>query len=84
MNHKKKKVLPILYCLFICSQIEDCTGAEEAGAELASKVDRISYIGKAGWEMPHQLWLVKTLPQLSQTKQDTTRWMPELCTAKTT
>ena len=48
------------------------------------RVDRISYTGKAGWEMPHQLWLIKTLPRLSQTKQGTTRWLPELCTAKTT
>ena len=55
--------------------MEDCTGAGEAGVELANKVDRILYTGKAGWEMPHQLWLVKTLPRLSQTKQDTTRWI---------
>ena len=64
--------------------IEDCTGAEEPGVELASNVGRISYTGKTGWKMPHKLWLIETLPGLSQTKQDTTRWLPELCTAKTT
>lgn len=31
-----------------------------------------------------QLWLVKTLSRLSQTKQDATRWLPELCTTKAT
>ena len=83
VNHKKKKVLPTLYCLFISSQNNrDCTGAEEAGVELASKVDRISYTRKTRWEMPHQLWLIETLPQLSQTKQHTTKWLPELCTTK--
>ena len=68
--------------LYAHKTIEDRTGAEEAGVELASKVDRIKYTGKAGWEMPHQFWLIKTLPRLSQTKQNTTRWLPELCTAK--
>ena len=62
---------------------EDCTGREEAGIELVSKVSRILYTGKTGWEMPHQLRLMKTFRQLSQTKQDSARWLPELCTAKT-
>ena len=70
--------------LYAHKTIEHCTGAEKAGVELASKMDRISYTGKAGWEMPHQPWLIKTLPRLSQTKQDTTVWLPELYTAKTT
>ena len=84
MNHKKKKACPsFTVYLFAHKTIEDYTGAEEVGVELASKVDRISYTGKAGWELPHQLWLIKTLPRLSQTKQDTTRWLSELCTAKT-
>ena len=48
--------------LYAHKTIEDCTGAEEAGVELASKMDRISYTGKVGWGMPHQLWLIKTLP----------------------
>ena len=56
----------------------------EDGVELASNVGRISYTEKTGWKMPHKLWLIETLPGLSQTKQDTTRWLPELCTAKTT
>ena len=59
--------------LYAYKTIEDCTGAEEAGIELASKANRISYTGKTRWEMPHQLWLIKTLPRLSQTKQNTTR-----------
>ena len=40
--------------------MEECTGAEKAGVELASKVDRISYTGKMRLEMSHQLWLIKT------------------------
>ena len=65
--------MPILYTyLYAHKAIEDCTGAEEAGVEWTSKVDRIFYTRKAGWEMPHQLWLIKTLPRLSQTKQVTT------------
>ena len=48
----------------------ECTGAAEAGVELASKMDRISYTGKMRLEMSHQLWLIKTLPLLSQAKQD--------------
>ena len=43
---------------------------EGAGVELASKVDRISYTRKTGWGMPHQLWLMKNLPRLFQTKQE--------------
>ena len=70
--------------LYADKTIEDCTGADEAGVELASKVDRISNTRKTRWKMSHQLWLIKTSPLLSQTKQDTTRWLPELCTAKTT
>ena len=68
--------------LYAHKTIEDCTGAEQTGVELASKVNRISYTGETGWEIPHQLWLIKTLPRLSQTKQDTTRQLPELCTEK--
>ena len=83
VKHNNKTVLPIPYWLFICSQNNRRSHqAEEAGVELASKVDRIKYTGKAGWEMPHQFWLIKTLPRLSQTKKNTTRWLPELCTAK--
>ena len=33
--------------LYAHKTTEDCTGAEEAGVELASKVDRILYTGKA-------------------------------------
>ena len=64
--------------------IEDCNGTEEVGVELANNVGRIPYTGKTGWKMPHKLWLIETLPGLSQTKQDTIKWLPELCTAKTT
>ena len=48
--------------------MEDCTGAGEAGVELANKVDRILYTGKAGWEMPHQLWLIKTFASIISNK----------------
>ena len=48
VNDKNKRVLPIPYCYFYgYKTIEDCTGAEEACVELASKVDRILYTGKA-------------------------------------
>ena len=68
VNHKiKGSRLSLTAYLYAHKTIEDCTGAEEAGIELASKVDRISYTRKTRWEMPHQLWLIKTLPQLSQT-----------------
>ena len=66
VNHKKK-VLPIFYAyLYAHKTIEDCAGAEEAGVELTSKLDRISYWksrinGKC--HILHQLWLIKTLPQ---------------------
>ena len=81
---KKKRSCPSFTAyLYAYKTREHCTGAEKADVELASKVDKI-YTGKAGWEMPHQLWLIKSLSRLSQTKQDTTRWLPELCTAKTT
>ena len=74
------------FTAYLCAhkKIKDCTGAEEAGVELTNKVDMISYTGKTGWEMPYQLWSIKTLPWLCQTKQDTTRWLPERCTANTT
>ena len=61
--------------------IEDYTCAEKAGVELSIRWTGYHTLEK-GWEMPHQLWLIETLPQLSQTKQDTTRWLPELCTTK--
>ena len=76
VNHKNKRVLSI-------KTIEYSTGAEETGIELASNVDRELYTGKAGWAKPHQLWLIKSLPQLSQRKQDTPRWLPGLCTPRT-
>ena len=66
--------------------MEDCTGAEEAGAELASKVDSGQDIiyRKSGLGNATSALVDKTFPRLSQTKQDTTRWLPELCTAKNT
>ena len=62
--------------LYTDKTIEDCTGAEEAGVEVVSKVDRISYTEKTVYDISSG-WL-------SQTEQDTWRWLPELCTAKTT
>lgn len=73
MNYKKKVYPSLTAYLSTHKTKEDCAGAEEAGNELARKVDRISYIGKTRWEIPHQLWLIKTLPRLSQAKQNTTR-----------
>ena len=85
ITRRRKRSCPSFTAyVYVHKTIEDCAGAEEAGVELASKVGRISYTGKAGWELPQQLWLIKTLPRLSQTKQDTTRWLPELRTGKTT
>ena len=73
MNYKKKVYPSLTAYLSTHKTKEDCAGAEEAGNELARKVDRISYIGKTRWEIPHQLWLIKTLLRLSQAKQNTTR-----------
>ena len=65
VNHNKKKVLPSFTAyLYARKTIEDCTGAEEAGVELASKKDMISYTEKMGWEMPLQFWVMKTLRRL--------------------
>ena len=50
--------------LYARKTIEDCTGAEAAGVELASKKDMISYTEKMGWEMPLQFWVMKTLRRL--------------------
>ena len=54
--------------LYVHKTIQDCTFAEKTGFELASKVDRILYTRKTGWELPHQLWLIKNLSRLSQTR----------------
>ena len=83
-SHEDEGIAHPLPSIYTHKAIEDCTSAEESGVELASKVDRISYTGKIGSEMSHQLWLIRALPRLSQTKQDITRWLSELCTAKTT
>ena len=74
----KKKILPFLYFLFIYSKNNRrahwCRGS--CGQDIMKN-------GKTRWEMSHQPWFIKMLPRLSQIIQDTTRWLPELCTAKT-
>ena len=52
--------------LYTQKTIEWCTGAEEAGVELAGKVDVILYTDR--WDRKSHISLIKNLPRLSQIK----------------